>query len=308
MRFVTYHHMGKTRLGVLFDGLLIDLQKAHELYADYARLTQEQRVIEKRLFSSMRSLLAGGQDSLELARKTLQLIQKQAITYQDFSYAFEDVDLHPPVIAPGKIICVGMNYPPPGTPSLPPQYPVLFLKATSTLTGHRGTIQLPRASQDVFCEGELAVVIGRRGKHIPREEALLYIAGYTIANDVGARDLEARSSQWATGKLPDTFSPMGPALVTRDEVPDPSKLTIRTYVNEQLVQDGSTGDMIFNVPYLVSYLSGITTLEPGDIILTGSPKAVGERPAPKVSLRPGDTIKIEIETLGLLTNTAVAEE
>jgi 2-keto-4-pentenoate hydratase/2-oxohepta-3-ene-1,7-dioic acid hydratase in catechol pathway len=101
---------------------------------------------------------------------------------------------------------------------------------------------------------------------------------------------------------------MGPALVTRDEVPDPSKLTIRTYVNEQLVQDGSTGDMIFNVPYLVSYLSGITTLEPGDIILTGSPKAVGERPAPKVSLRPGDTIKVEIEALGVLTNTAVAEE
>jgi 2-keto-4-pentenoate hydratase/2-oxohepta-3-ene-1,7-dioic acid hydratase in catechol pathway len=136
----------------------------------------------------------------------------------------------------------------------------------------------------------------------------LYIAGYTIANDVGARDLEARSSQWATGKLPDTFSPMGPALVTRDEVPDPSKLTIRTYVNEQLVQDGSTGDMIFNVLYLISYLSGITTLEPGDIILTGSPKAVGERPAPKVSLKPGDTIKIEIEALGILTNTAVPEE
>ncbi len=308
MRFVTYQHMGKTHLGVLLDGLLIDLQKAHELYADYARLSQKQWVLEKRLFSSMRALLLGGQAPLELARKTLQLIQKQATAYQDFSYAFEDVDLHPPVNAPGKIICVGMNYPSPGTSNPPPKYPVLFLKATSTLTGHKGAIQLPRASRDVFCEGELAVVIGRRGRHIPRERALSYVAGYTIANDVGARDLEARSSQWATGKLPDTFSPMGPALVTRDEVPESNVLSVKTYVNEQLVQDGNTGDMIFDVPYLVSYLSGITTLEPGDIILTGSPKAVGERPAPKVRLRPGDTIKIEIEGLGVLTNTTVAEE
>jgi 2-keto-4-pentenoate hydratase/2-oxohepta-3-ene-1,7-dioic acid hydratase in catechol pathway len=134
------------------------------------------------------------------------------------------------------------------------------------------------------------------------------VAGYTIANDVGARDLEARTTQWATGKLPDTFCPIGPALVTRDEVPDPNDLTIKTFLNKQLVQYGNTGDMIFDVPYLISYLSGIAALEPDDIILTGSPKSVGDRPAPKVTLKPEDTITIEIEELGELTNTTVAEE
>ena len=314
MQLVTYQYAEDVRLGALSEGLLVDLQCAQQAWVEEVREAGEDRVGNVQIPDNMMALLDGGQDILEQAQKTIFWVREGFATNPQSpgmvacSYPLEDVSLLPPVPAPGKIICVGMNYPSPGTSNPPPKYPVLFLKATSTLTGHKGAIQLPRASRDVFCEGELAVVIGRRGRHIPRERALSYVAGYTIANDVGARDLEARSSQWATGKLPDTFSPMGPALVTRDEVPDPTVLSIKTYVNEQLVQDGSTGDMIFDVPYLVSYLSGITTLEPGDIILTGSPKAVGERPAPKVRLRPGDTIKIEIEGLGVLTNTTVAEE
>ncbi|MCK5315491.1 MAG: fumarylacetoacetate hydrolase family protein [Anaerolineales bacterium] len=314
MRFVTFQHKENIRLGALLEDRVVDLQQAHLACSDHARQIGEPWAAEAQLPVSMHQLLAGEQASLEFAQKTINFIQEQLDINQQlpginaFSYFVEDVILYPPVVQPGKIICVGMNYPSPATSSPVSHYPVLFLKAASTLTGHKQPIVLPRVSQDVFCEGELAVVIGRRGKHIPPERALSHVAGYTIANDVGARDLEARTSQWATGKLPDTFSPIGPALVTRDEVPDPNALTIKTTLNEQLVQYGNTGDMIFDMPYLISYLSGIAALEPGDIILTGSPKAVGDRPAPKVTLKPGDTITIDIEKLGTLINTTVAEE
>lgn len=314
MRLVSYQYKEETCLGVLFESLVVDLERAQRVCVDKNSLIDEHSVSEVRVPNSMKELLAGGQREMALVQRTIDCIQVQfepdqlSSSMAAFSQPLEDVSLSPPVVAPGKIICVGMNYPPPGDPGPPPRYPVLFLKAASTLTGHNGSIQLPRVSQDVFCEGELAVVIGRRGKHIPQEQVLSYVAGYTIADDVGARDLEARASQWATGKLPDTFNPMGPALVTRDEVPHPNALEIKTYLNERLVQHGNTRDMIFDVPYLIHYLSGITTLEPGDIILTGSPKAIGEIPAPNVSLKPGDTIEIEIEKLGVLTNTCVAEE
>jgi len=182
------------------------------------------------------------------------------------------------------------------------------LKSSSTLTGHQHPILLPRISDEVFCEGELAIVIGKTGKHISIENALSYVAGYTIANDIGARDLEQRTSQWATGKLPDTFCPMGPALVTSNEIQDPNQLSIRTHINGILVQSGNTSEMIFNVPYLISYISSIATLLPGDIILTGSPKSIDDRPAPIVYLKAGDHISIEIEGIGVLSNQTIREE
>lgn len=176
------------------------------------------------------------------------------------------------------------------------------------LTGYGQPIVIPCLSQEISIEGELAVVIGRRGKHIGQHDALSYVAGYTIANDIGASDLERRSSQWATGKLPDTFCPLGPALITRDEVPDQNALAIRTILNGQLVQSGNTRDMIFNVPYLVSYISALATLEPGDLILTGSPKQLGNALAPQAFIKPGDLVSIRIDILGDLTNPVAAEE
>lgn len=314
MRLVSYQNKQDIRLGVLLDGFVVDLKWAQQSCIDKNSLSSKFWAADAQLPDGMDELLVGGQRYLALAQKTIDCIQEQLDNNQQptgmdvFSCPLEDVTLHPPIVKPGKIICVGMNYPSPGESSPPSQYPVLFLKAASTLIGHKGVIQLPRVSQDVFCEGELAFVIGRRGKHIPCDQALSYVAGYTIANDVGARDLETRTLQWATGKLPDTFSPIGPALVTSDEVPNPNALEIKTYHNGRLVQQGNTGDMIFDVPYLISYLSSIATLESGDIIFTGSPKAVGDRPAPIVSLKPGDTIGVEIEKLGVLTNICVAEE
>ncbi len=219
------------------------------------------------------------------------------------------LQLLPPVIKPGKIICVGLNYPPVIKPNtwMPPEYPVLFHKTSSSMIGSGSAIILPGISRQVLYEGELAVVIGTRAKNIPVDKALTIVAGYTIANDVGASDIESRSSQWDSGKMFDTFCPLGPALVTSDEIQDPGALSIRTTLNGQVVQDANTCEMIFNVPFLISYISQLTTLEPGDLILTGSPKRAGSTPDPRTPLKPGDRISIEIENLGVLTNPVVDE-
>jgi len=212
-------------------------------------------------------------------------------------------------IKPGKIICVGMNYPPPNRDAgwLPPPYPVLFQKPSSTLIGSGAAIVLPRISQQVLYEGELAVVIGTRTKNIPKVDALEVVAGYTIANDIGAADLESRSSQWASGKMFDTFCPLGPSLIPSREIPNPNDLAIKTTLNGQIVQDGNTREMIFDVPFLIQYISQLTTLEPNDVILTGSPKRAGNVPDPRIPLKVGDNISIEIEGLGALINSVVAE-
>lgn len=216
----------------------------------------------------------------------------------------------PPVSKPGKIICVGLNYPP--LESLhdwsQPPYPILFNKVSSSLIGAGTAIKLPRTSQQVLYEGELAVIIGTMAKNIPPEGALDVVAGYSIANDVGAADIEQRSSQWASGKMFDTFCPLGPSLVTTDEIQNPNDLLIKTTLNDQVVQESNTREMIFDVPYLVSYISQLTTLEPNDLILTGSPKRAGDEPDPRIPLKPGDRISVEIEGLGTLTNPVVAED
>ena len=212
-------------------------------------------------------------------------------------------------IKPGKIICVGLNYPPPNRDDswLPPPYPVLFHKPSSSLIGSGLPIILPRISQQVLYEGELAVVIGTRAKNIPVARALDFVGGFTIANDIGAADIESRSSQWASGKMFDTFCPLGPTLVTPIEIQNPGILFIKTRLNDQLVQNGNTQEMLFNIPYLISYISHLTTLEPDDVILTGSPKRVGDIPDPRIPLKPGDNIIVEIEGLGILENPVIAE-
>ena len=151
------------------------------------------------------------------------------------------------------------------------------------------------------------MVIGARAKNTPMARALDVVGGYTIANDIGAADIESRSSQWASGKMFDTFCPLGPTLVTPDEIPNPGNLFIKTRLNEQIVQDGNTQEMIFDVPFLISYISQLTTLEPDDVILTGSPKRVADVPDPRIPLKPGDNIIVEIEGLGILENPVIAE-
>ena len=192
-----------------------------------------------------------------------------------------------------------------------PKYPMVFMKAPTVTQNPGDPIVLPRylRSDKVDFEAELGVVIGRPCKNVKPEEALSYVLGYVCANDVSARDWqkEKGGGQFCRGKTFDTFCPVGPCLTTADEIPDPSKLTIRSFVNDEKMQESGTDDMIFDVPTLISFLSGSTTLLPGTLILTGTPSGVGEARDPKRYLVPGDEVTVEIEGVGILTNPVVEE-
>ncbi len=216
-------------------------------------------------------------------------------------------------IAPTGIICIGLNYRHHAAESgaKVPQWPVVFMKTLGTLQNPGDAIQLPThlKSDQVDYECELAVVIGKAAKNVSKANALDYVLGYTCANDVSARDWQREfgGSQWCRGKTFDTFCPLGPVLVTRDEIPNPNALTIKTILNGETVQDWNTNDMIFDVPTLIEFLSGSTTLLPGTVILTGTPHGVGMARTPPLWLKAGDTCTIEIEKIGALTNPVVDE-
>jgi len=216
-------------------------------------------------------------------------------------------------VEPTSIICIGLNYRKHAeeTGAKFPEFPVIFFKGINTLQHPGEPIQIPThlRSDEVDYECELAVVIGRRCKNVSRAHALDYILGYTCANDVSARDWQIKrgGSQWSRGKSFDTFSPLGPLLATRDEISNPNALKIRTVLNGQVMQDWNTNDMIFDVPALIEFLSGSTTLLPGTVILTGTPHGVGMAQKPPRWLKPGDTVSIEIEKIGTLTNPVIDE-
>jgi len=217
-----------------------------------------------------------------------------------------------PPVAPVNIFALGLNYRKHAdeTNMAYPDIPVIFIKATTSAIGHMSPILLPAAGpEQVDYEAELAIIIGKRVKNISPSEAMKCILGYTCANDVSARDwqIEKQKKQWARGKSFDTFCPLGPYLVTCDEIPTPQNLHIRTIVNGNILQDSNTADMIFDVPHIVSDLSKSLTLLPGTVILTGTPEGVGFTRPPPVFLHEGDTVTIEIEKIGQLTNTVRRE-
>ena len=216
-------------------------------------------------------------------------------------------------VVPTNILCIGLNYKKHAAESNSPTppYPVLFVKNTATLQNPGDPIELPvkLASTSVDYECELAVVIGKPCKNVSRTQALDYVLGYTCANDVSARDWQRNGGggQWCQGKSFDTFCPLGPVLVTRDEIPNPNALRIRTILNGETMQDWNTDDMIFDVPAIIEFLSSSKTLLPGTVILTGTPHGVGFARNPPVWLQPGDTVTIEIEGIGALVNPVIAE-
>lgn len=220
-----------------------------------------------------------------------------------------DVRLLAPIPEPGKIVCVGLNYrdhaAEAGIPL--PDEPVLFAKFANSIVGPGAQIVVPQAVRRVDYEAELGVVIGRRAHRVTPEAALECVAGYVCANDVSARDLQPKNGQWTRGKAVDTFLPTGPWLVTADEIPDPQTLAIRCEVNGELLQDSNTAEMIFGVAELVSFISQTMTLEPGDLVVTGTPAGVGFARTPPRWLVPGDTVTVEIEGVGRLTNSVVRE-
>lgn len=248
--------------------------------------------------ATVEALLAGGTPAFAALRALAENPPADAIVPED------SIEIGPCVPNPGKILCVGLNYAKHAAESgaALPESPVLFSKFSNSLAGPNDAIPLPASAEQYDYEVELVAVIGRTAKNVPVEDALNYVIGYCTGNDVSARDLQFRTSQWLLGKTLDKFMPIGPYLVTADEVDDPQKLALRCWLNGDLRQNSNTADMIFSVAEIVSYASQYMTLSPGDIISTGTPEGVIAGREPKVWMKPGDEVVVEVEGLGRLVN------
>lgn len=223
------------------------------------------------------------------------------------SIPLNEAKLLAPIASPPKILCLGLNFLTHVTETNEkrPEEPVVFMKPRTAIIGPNDKIIKRAFVKELDYEGELAIVIGKRAKDVPVSEALNYVFGYTILNDVSARDFQFKGSQWTLGKGFDTFAPIGPCITTRNQLPDPDNLRIKTWVNDELRQNGNTHDMIFSVAQIVHHLSRIMTLEPCDIIATGTPSGVAMAMKPPKWLKAGDVVRIEIENIGTLENTIV---
>jgi len=233
------------------------------------------------------------------------ITQSKIPAVTDNPFDLENITIQAP-LRPGKIIAVGRNYAKHAaeTGSAVPEKPLLFAKYPTCVIGTGEQVSWSESvTQQVDWEGELAIVIGKPARYIAEADAMNYVFGYTVGNDITARDLQASESQWVRAKAQDTFLPLGPCIVTRDEIPDPQALTIQTFVNDERMQHGDTGDMVFNVAYLVAYCSQTFTLEPGDIILTGTPDGVGKGMTPPRFLKDGDVVRVTIEGIGTIENS-----
>ena len=253
---------------------------------------------------TIEQVLQGGPEALaDLASYVKQALERES---EHQFLKEEELQFGPCLPSPGKIICVGLNYRKHAEESnMPiPEYPILFNKFNNAIAAHQDVILLPFNARQVDYEAELGIVIGKTAKRVTKEEAYEYIFGYCAANDLSARDLQFRTNQWLLGKCCDGFCPVGPYLVTADEVGNPNALGIRTYVNGEIRQNSNTADMIFHCDELVSYISQHMTLYPGDLILTGTPEGVilGYPKEQQVWLKDGDEVTVEIDKLGRLTN------
>ncbi len=251
---------------------------------------------------SMRGVLEGGAATQGMLAEMLDAAA--AGRFEPVTYPAGSVRLCAPIADPGKFICIGLNYKDhaaEGGNPLPKQPPI-FPKWANAILDPGEPILRPRGETTLDWEVELGVVIGRTARYVPRARALEHVYGYTIVNDVSGRDFQFHTSQWGAGKIADTLAPVGPYLADRAEIPDPHVLSLKTWVNGTLMQDGTTQNFIFDIGYLIEYLSHIMTLDPGDLISTGTPAGVGFSRKPPIVLQPGDTVRLEITGLGALEN------
>ena len=288
MRLMSYMVGGQRMIGVRYGDAVLDIS---ELLPEASK--------------SMLELLELGNDTLAtvaLRSEAPDMTRARRIV---------DVELLPVVPNPGKILCLGLNYIDHAAEAgLPvPKYPVVFLRTVRSLVAAGAHIAVPKVSDQFDYEAELAIVIGRGGRNIAREDALSHVAGYAIFNDITVRDYQMRGPQWTIGKNFDRTGALGPDLVTADSVsPGGDGLRIRTRINGITVQDGNTGDMIFKVPDIIASLTETMTLDPGDVIVTGTPAGVGGAHKPPLWLKAGDICEVEIESLGILANPIVTED
>jgi 2-keto-4-pentenoate hydratase/2-oxohepta-3-ene-1,7-dioic acid hydratase in catechol pathway len=284
MKLATFTHDRRTRIGVVRGDRIVDLSAA-----------------APDLPNEMTAFLAAGDAALEAARRA-----------EGPDLALADVRLEAPLLRPPKILAIGVNYADHAAEAKQggmqiPEHPVVFNKQSTAAHGPHDPFHLPRASSALDYEGELGVVIGRRCRHVPRDRALEVIAGYTVVNDVTVRDWQLRTPTWTMGKSFDTHCPMGPWIVTRDEFGDPHVHDIKTWVNGELRQSSNTKHLIFDCFTLVEHLSTAFTLEPGDLIATGTPGGVGIAQKPPKLLVAGDVVKVAIDGLGEIENAVVPE-
>jgi acylpyruvate hydrolase len=316
MRLITFTTHGTPKLGAQIDGHAVDLPGTYAAW-HRTRATDgalgDAAALEPAAFpTSMLDLLRAGESARAAAAQALAFAAEgdtlAALVRVGLAHPLEAVTYLPPLPRPGKIICLGHNYRRHVIEmgNALPTHPVIFAKFANTLVGHRQPIVLPRVSTRVDYEGELAIVIGRSGKDIAPEAAFDHIAGYTIFNDVSVRDYQHRTPQWLQGKTFDGAGPMGPALVTLDEIRSPEALDLTLRLNGEVMQQANTADFIFDIPTVIQYLTQIMTLEPGDVISTGTPGGVGDARDPQVYLKPGDRVEVEIAELGTLENPVVA--
>lgn len=284
MRLVTYETEGQVRPGTLWDAdTVLDLSSIGFLsILDFIRSGPEGR------------------------RKAEQFALDPNANAR---HKLSEVKLLAPIPKPGKLICVGLNYRDHAaeTGAQIPSVPTIFNKFATAVIGPGANIVLPKVSKAPDYEAEFAFVIGRGGRHIRGEDWASHVFGYTIVNDVTARDYQRATTQWLMGKTFDTFAPMGPWIVTADEIPDPHNLDIRIEINGEILQDSNTRELIFKIPDLIAFLSSVFTLEPGDIVSTGTPAGVGFARKPPRYLHPGDDIVVTIPSIGELRNPVVAE-
>lgn len=283
MKLITFNHHNQTRVGaVLGDEVIDGLGNSNIPITMLEFLTLGESAL-----AAMAAQIDSGKNRLSLA----------------------DVRLLAPVPKPGKYLGIGLNYPEHinETDFEKPEYPLFFNKQTTCVIANGEAIHIPKVSDKVDYEGELAFVIGKRCRHVPVEKAAQVIAGFTIANDVSVRDWQVRSPTWTLGKSFDTHGPLGPWLVTADEIKNPHSLSLKTWVDDELRQNANTEQMIFNCYEMVTYLSTVMTLEPGDVVATGTPSGVGVKMKPRGYLKAGQTVRIEIEGIGTLTNPVIVE-
>ena len=283
MKLVTFTHNQLTRVGAVVDDKVFDCLGNNDIPTNMIAFLNAGEVA----LSAMQQLIDRGAPSLALAK----------------------VKLEAPIPRPGKFLGIGLNYADhiEETGRDKPEYPTFFTKLSTCVIGIGDAIHKPKVSDKLDYEGELAFVIGQRCRHVLVENAHSVIAGYMIANDVTVRDWQARSPTWTLGKSFDTCGPLGPWLVTADEIANPHQLSLQTWVDDELRQSANTAEMMFNCYEMVAYLSQAMTLEPGDVITTGTPAGVGVKMQPRGYLKAGQTVRIEIEGLGALVNPVIDE-
>jgi len=319
MRLLTFETAGRQRLGAEWRGRIVDLQNVAALAEVVHYGASAAGALVERFPSDMLAYLRGGSAARSVAREALSFLEQLPRDVEDalsgssaLIYQEEQVRRRAPIPRPGKIICLGLNYRDHAAESnMPvPTEPVLFSKYASTVVGPGDPIVLPPDSEQVDYEAELVFVIGKEARNVEAADALSYVAGYTCGHDVSARDYQLKrgGGQWMAGKTWDTFAPLGPVLVTADESLDPNNLPIRCVLNGETVQNSNTNQFVFNVQDTIAYLSRIMTLEPGDVVFTGTPPGVGFARKPPVFLKDGDVAEIQIDGIGVLRNPVKAAQ